>query len=172
MGLLDGDDAVLADLSMTSAMILPISGSAAEMVATAAICFHRDRAGLLLDLRDDRLDAVLDAVLEDHRVGAGGDDAQALVDDRLGEHDRGGGAVTGDIVRLGGDFLQELRAHVLEWIFELDLLGDRDAVVGDGGRAELLVEHDVAALRAERDLDRVGQRSTPRLRDRRASHRR
>jgi hypothetical protein len=40
---------------------------------------------------------------------------------------------------------------------ELDLLGDGDAVVGDGGRAELLVEDDVAAARAERDLDRVGE---------------
>ena len=41
--------------------------------------------------------------------------------------------------------------------FELDLLGDGDAVLGDGGRAELLVEDDVAALRAERHLDRVGE---------------
>ena len=41
--------------------------------------------------------------------------------------------------------------------FELDLLGDRDAVLGDRRRAELLLDDDVAALGAERDLDRVGQ---------------
>jgi hypothetical protein len=46
---------------------------------------------------------------------------------------------------------------VLEDVLDLDLAGDRDAVVGDRRRAELLVEHDVAALRAERDLDRVGE---------------
>ena len=40
---------------------------------------------------------------------------------------------------------------------ELDLLGDGHAVVGDGRGAELLVEGDVAALRAERGLDRVGE---------------
>ena len=46
------------------------------------------------------------------------------------------------------DFLHHLRAHVLELVFELDLLGDRDAVLGDGRGAERLVEDDVAALRA------------------------
>jgi hypothetical protein len=42
--------------------------------------------------------------------------------------------------------------------FELDLLGDGDAVLGDGRRTELLLDDDVAALGAERHLDRVGQR--------------
>src|SRR5690606_15130085 len=42
-------------------------------------------------------------------------------------------------------------------VLELDLLGDRDAVVGDGGRAPLLLEHDVATLRAERHAHGVGQ---------------
>ena len=79
------------------------------------------------------------------------------MDERLGQHGGGGGAVTGDVVGLGGDLLHQLGAHVLERVVELDLLGDGHAVVGDGGGAELLVEHDVAALRAERDLDRVGQ---------------
>src|SRR4029453_5905555 len=41
---------------------------------------------------------------------------------------------------------------------ELDLLGDGDTVVGDRGRAELLVQDDVAAARAQSDLDRVGER--------------
>jgi hypothetical protein len=42
-------------------------------------------------------------------------------------------------------------------ILELDFLGDRDTVVGDGRRAELLVEGDVAALRAEGGLDGIGE---------------
>ena len=40
-------------------------------------------------------------------------------------------------------------------VVELDVFGDGHAVVGDGRRAELLVEDDVAPLRAEGDLDRV-----------------
>src|SRR5262249_38346621 len=46
---------------------------------------------------------------------------------------------------------------VLERVLELDVASDRDAVVGDGRRAELLVEDDVATLRADRHLDRVGK---------------
>ncbi|MDI2078452.1 hypothetical protein, partial [Bradyrhizobium sp. Mp27] len=37
-------------------------------------------------------------------------------------------------------------AHVLELLFELDLLGDGDAILGDAGSAERLVEDNVAAL--------------------------
>ena len=40
---------------------------------------------------------------------------------------------------------------------QLDLLGDGDAVLGDGRRAELLVDDDVPALGAEGDLHRLGQ---------------
>src|SRR3546814_13970486 len=45
----------------------------------------------------------------------------------------------------------------LELVGELDLLGDGDAVLGDARRAERLVEDDVAALRTERHLHRVGE---------------
>ena len=106
---------------------------------------------------DERVGGQVDALLEEHGVGAGGDVAHALVDDRLGQDGGGGGAVTGDVVGLGRGFLEELRAHVREVVLELDLLGDGDAVVGDGRGAELLVEGDVAALGTERGLDRVGQ---------------
>src|SRR5262249_3127259 len=64
----------------------------------------------------------------------------------------------GRVIGLGGDLLDHLRAHVLELVGELDLLGDGDAVLGDAGGAERLVEDDVAALGAERHLDRVGER--------------
>ena len=41
---------------------------------------------------------------------------------------------TSEVLR--GDLLHHLRAHVLELVLELDLLGDGDAVLGDGRRAE------------------------------------
>src|SRR4029453_12943373 len=42
-------------------------------------------------------------------------------------------------------------------VLELDLLGDRHAIVGDGGGSPLLLEHHVAALGAERHLDGVSE---------------
>jgi hypothetical protein len=80
------------------------------------------------------------------------------VDHGLGEDGRGRGAVTGHVVGLGRDLLGELGAEVLVGVLELDLAGDGHAVVGDGGGAPLLVDDDVAALRAERHLDRVSER--------------
>ena len=36
-----------------------------------------------------------------------------------------------------------MRAHVLEGIFELDLFGARDPILGNGGGSELLIQDDV-----------------------------
>src|SRR5204863_1864921 len=67
------------------------------------------------------------------------------------------GAVAGHIVGRRSNLAHELCALVLEDVLDLDLTSDRDTVVGDGRRAELLVEHDVPAFRAKSDLDRVGE---------------
>ena len=81
----------------------------------------------------------------------------ALAHDRLGQHRCGRRAVAGLVAGPGGDLLDHLRAHVLEPVGQLDLLGDRHAVLGDARGAVGFVEEDVAALRAERHLDRIGE---------------
>ena len=106
---------------------------------------------------DDGRDGEVDAAPQVHWVGAGGNRLRAFSHDRLGENGSGRRAVAGDFGRLGGDLLEHLRAHVLELIFELDLLGDRHAVLRDARRAERLLDDDVAALGAERHLHRVGE---------------
>ena len=58
---------------------------------------------------------------------------------------------------LRGDFADHPGAHVLVDVFEVDFLGHGHAVLGDGRRAEALLQDDVAAARAEGDLDRLGQ---------------
>ena len=117
----------------------------------------RDLLGLRLQLFDDGGNRLVDAAPQIHRIGAGGNRLGAFLDDRLGEHGGGGGAVAGEIGGLRGDLLEHLCAHVLELVFKLDFLGDRHAILGDARRAVRLVEHDVAALGAERDLHRVGE---------------
>ena len=77
--------------------------------------------------------------------------------DGFGEHGGGGGAVAGDVAGLAGDFADQLGAHVFIGALEFDLLGDGDAVLGDGRGAELLVEDDVAAGRSEGGLDGAGE---------------
>src|SRR5262249_36608633 len=156
-GLLDRDHALVADL-------LHRLG---EEAADLAVAVGRNRADLgdllvggdllrvLLEVIDDGFDREVDAALEIHRIHAGGHRLGSFLDDRGGEHGGGGGAVTGDVRGLGRDLAHHLCAHVLELVFELDLLGDGYAVLGDPRGAEALVEHDVAALGAERHLHRI-----------------
>ena len=86
----------------------------------------------LAQFLDDGLGGHVDAVLDQHRVVAGLERLEAFVDDGVGQDGRGGCAVTGDVVGLGGGFLEKLGAHVLKRIFELNFLGDGNAVVRDG----------------------------------------
>ena len=94
-------------------------------------------------------------ITDPERLEAVLEDAYVLVHHRLGQDRRRRGAVTGHVVGLGGDFLGELSAEVLQRVLELDLPGDGHTIVRDGGGAPLLVDNDVAALRAQRHLDGV-----------------
>ncbi len=159
LGLLDRDDALVADLlhrlgDHVADHLLAIGGDRADL---GDLFGGLDLLRAALEVADRLGDGHVDAALEVHRVHAGGNRLGAFLDDGLGEHGRGGGAVAGDVVGLRGHFAHHLRAHVLELVLELDLLGDGDAVLGDARRAERLVEDDVAALRAERHADGVGE---------------
>ncbi len=156
---LDGDHAFLADLvhgvgDDLADGLVGVGGDGADLGDRLAV-----RAGLgdLAQLFDGGDHGLVDAALQIHRVHAGGHGLHAFADDGLSQHGRGGGAVTGDIGSLRSDFLHHLRAHVLELVFQFDFLGDGHAVLGDGRGAEALVQHHVAALGAQGDLDRVGQ---------------
>ena len=159
LGFLDRDDALVADLlhglgELGADLGVAVGGDGADL---GDLVVGRDLLGLVLQLVDDGCDGEVDAALEIHRVGAGSNRLGAFLDDRLGENGGGGGAVAGDVGGLGSDLAHHLGAHVLELVLELDLLGDGDAVLGDAGSAERLLDHDVAALGAERDLDGVGE---------------
>src|SRR5690606_454733 len=69
----------------------------------------------------------------------------------------GGGAVPGYVVGLLRDLLDQLGADLLVRLLKLDLLGDAHTVVGNGGSTPLLLEYDVAPLRAQRHPHGVGE---------------
>ena len=81
-----------------------------------------------------------------------------LPDDRVREHGRRSRAVTCLVRGPRRHLAHHLCAHVLELVFELDLLSDGHAVLGDTRCAKRLVEYDVAAPGAKRHADRVGER--------------
>src|SRR5690606_6588895 len=156
---LDGDHAFLADLlhrlgDDVADRLVAVGRNGADLGDGLVV---GGRLGQLLQLLDGGLDGLVDAALEVHRVHARGHGLGAFADEGLGQHGGGGGAVTGVVGGLGSDFLDHLRAHVLELVGQFDFLGNGDAVLGDGRGAEALLEHDVAALRAQGRLDGVGE---------------
>ena len=157
LGFLDRDDALVADLlhgvgEELADFGVAVGGDGADL---GDFLVRGDLLGVLDEVGDHGFHRQIDTALQIHRVHAGGHRLGAFAHDGRSQHGRGSGAVTGGIRRLGGDFAHHLGAHVLELVVKLDFLGDGDAVLGDAGRAERLVEHDVAALGAERHLDRV-----------------
>ena len=160
LALFDVDDAVLADLlDRVGDDVADLLVSCRDGGDASDLVLARDLLRLLVaQVRDDLVDGRLDPASQGQRVGAGGNVLEAVADDRLGQQRRRRRAVTGDVVGRRGDLADELSALVLEDVLDLDLAGDGDAVVGDGRRAELLVEDDVATLGAKRDLDRVCDR--------------
>jgi hypothetical protein len=115
------------------------------------------RVGHAAQVLDQVADGQVDAPLDQHRVAALADRLHALPDDGLGDHRGGGGAVADDVVGLDRGFLDQLSAHVLELVLEVNLPRDRHAVVGDHGRPGDLLQDDVAPLGAESRLDGLGQ---------------
>src|SRR5690606_20359896 len=133
---LDRDHAVLADLLhdvRDQLADLPLVGGDRGDRGDGALVLHGD--GQLAQRAHQGAVAALQPAPYVDRVGAGRDHLLALVEDGLGEHGGGGGAVAGDVVRADGDLLDELRPHVVEAVAQVDLLGDGDAVLGDHGGA-------------------------------------
>src|SRR6185437_932601 len=159
LGFFNRDDAFVADLlhgvgEELADFGISVGGDGADL---GDFLVRSDLLGVPYEVRDHGFDSEVDAALQVHRVHAGGDRLGAFLHDRSRQNGGGGGAVASRIRGLGGDFAHHLRAHVLELVVEFDLLGDGDAVLGDAGRAERFFKHDVAALRTERDLHRVGE---------------
>ena len=156
-GFFNGDNAVFANA---------LHGIG-DQFADRAVVVGRNRADLsdfltrldifahLANFVDDFGHGLIDAALEIHWIGAGGDVFEAFAEDNLSQHGRRRGAVTGDVGRLGRDFLNHLSAHVLVGVLEFDFFSDGNTVFGDGRRAKAFVQDDVATLRSQRHLDSI-----------------
>jgi hypothetical protein len=114
-----------------------------------------------LQLGHHRLDSLLHAALQIHRVHAASQVAQAFMDHGVGQHRRRGGPVTCHLAGARRHLAQKLRAHVLERVRQFDRLGHQHAGVDDLRCAEVALQDDGAPPRPQRHLHRAGQRIHP-----------
>src|SRR6185369_7052216 len=94
-------------------------------------------------------------MLDEHRVETSFESLETFVHDGMSQNGGGGCTITGNVIGLLGGFLEELRTHVLEWVFEFDFFRDGNTVVCNRGRTELAVNRHVAALGAKSCTYRV-----------------
>ena len=99
LGLLDGDDTVIADLlhglgDHGADLLVAIGGDGADLGYLLA---RGDLLGLGAQLADHGTHSEIDAALQVHRVGAGSDRLGALFNDRLSENRRRRCAVAGGV---------------------------------------------------------------------------
>ena len=156
LALFDGDDAVLGDLLHSvryhlADFIITGRNSSDSLDVLLAVDGGRHSR----DLGNGCVRGLLHALAQDNGVGACRQVLHAFVDHSLGQNGSGGRAVTGHIIGLGGNFLDQLRAHVLEAVFQLDLLGNGHTVIGNGGSAIGFVQDYVSALGAQCDLNSI-----------------
>ena len=152
----NSDDAVLADLleglghHLANFNIVVGADTGDGSDAAINLCNRLRSSGEFLDHGLDRA-----AHAADQRVGVctSSELTKSRLEERLGENGGGGGAIAGVVGGLAGGFLDQLGAHVLYLVAELNLLGDADAVLGDVWSTPTAVEDGVAAAWAERALD-------------------
>ena len=158
-GLLNGDDAVLADLIQGLGDLRADLGVARGDGGDLGHLLARGHLrGGLQQLVGCKVGGLLDTAAQRQRVIAGGNVAHALAHDGVGKQRCRGGAVAGLVVRGGCGLADHLQAHLLHMVVCAHMCGNGSAVVGDVGMTlALLGDADVAALRADGHAHRVGQ---------------
>src|SRR6218665_1097224 len=124
--------------SSASATIAPVTSSLAATTATPRTSLPPRSGGAARG--DHLLHRDLQALNQLDGVGAGHETGKAVLDQRIGQHGGRGSAVAGDFIGLLRDFAQHLRADVFERVFQLDLVGDADAIARDDRRANRAVD--------------------------------
>ena len=153
LGLFDSDDAVFGNLFHGirdhSADILVAGRDGCDLLD---VVLALDGSAHSLNCLDSGISCFLHALAQDDGIRACSQVLHTFVDHGLGQNSCGSGAVTCDIVGLGGNFLDELGAHVFKSILELDFLCDGHAVICNSGSAISLVQDNVPALGSQCDL--------------------
>ena len=165
-----GNDAVLANLlhgvrdDVANGRVV-VGGNAADLSDHVAgnrlrklVQFAvRPLAALGINVAANRIYGFLNPALHGHGISAGCDSPDAFTVDGLSQDGRGCRTVTGNVGRFAGDFADHLCADVFKAVLQFDLFCNGDAVFGDGGRSELLLDDYVATSGPKSHFHRVCQ---------------
>ena len=161
LSLLDGDHTLLIDLAhrlsdQLTDICVVVSRDGCNLLDLSDVL--TDSLALLFERLNDRSNSLVDTALQIHRVCTCGYILQTDTDDSLSQHGCGRRTVTCVVVGLRSNLLNHLRTHICERVLQLDLLSNRNTVLGYLRSTELLVDDHVTTLRTERYLHCIAQR--------------
>lgn len=99
---------------------------------------------------DSGLCPAIQAALEVDRARTGDHVPNPVSEDGLGKNGRRAGTVADDVAGLLGGLPQHLSTQVLLRVFEIEFLGNGDAIVADDWRSPRLLNQDGLRLRTKR----------------------
>ena len=111
----------------------------------------------LVQFFNGSLGSLVDTATNANRVSTGSNVLHPSVNDGLRQNGCRRRTVTGVVIGLGSNFRNEFGTHVLKVIFQFNVLGDRNPIVSNRRRAIALFQNNVATLRTDRRLNRIGQ---------------
>ncbi len=139
---------------LTTDFCFAVSGDCADLCNFVAVV---DRTCHCDDRFNNFRSCHVDAALEVHWVHASSNGFHAFANDRLSQNCCCCCAVASFVIGTGSNFLNHLRAHVFELVFQFDFFGHGNTIFGDARCAEGFVQNHVTALWTKRDLNSVSQ---------------
>src|SRR5690606_25995873 len=91
--------------------------------------------------------SLVNTPLQIHGISSGSHVLQTFTDDGLSKNRGRGGTVTSHIRCFGGYFLYHLGTQIFNGVLEINFLGHRNTVFGDGWSTEFLFDDYVTTLR-------------------------
>gem|GEM_PF-3452066 len=149
--LFDGDDSIVGHAlhrlsKKVSDLVIRVAGNVGDVPdLIVALNLLRQAKHHILNGFRGKVHAAPDGL----GLHARSDKLPPFLDHAAGKNDRGGRAVTDIVIRLRCDLVEDLRPHVLKRVRKLDLLGNRDSVLGRDGSREALVDNHVLPRRSE-----------------------
>mmetsp|Transcript_19663 Transcript_19663/g.47666 ORF Transcript_19663/g.47666 Transcript_19663/m.47666 type:complete len:223 (-) Transcript_19663:166-834(-) len=164
LALADGDGAVLADAleglgEHGSDLGVGVGGDGCDLLNFRLVL---NRLGPLGQVLEHNLHSSINSALQIHRVHPSGDGLAPLHHDSTTKNGGGGGSVSGNIIGLRRDLLEQLSPQVLHLVLQVHRLGHGDPILGHLRRTKRLLDDHVPPLGAHGPRHRVGQHVAPR----------
>ncbi len=156
LGFFDGDNAIFTDLlhdigdQFTDLRILSGDGGHLDDLVAAF-----DRGGHTLEFLRNNRGGLLDTTFESQRLSASSDILEGFIDNGLRQQDGGSSAVASSVIGLGRRFFNNLAAHVLKGIRQINVAGNGHTVVNNGGGAPGFGQGNRMTLRSQGYLYRI-----------------